>query len=288
MSKLKSAVILIIFLLIISYLAASIFKIEKGDFGNVALIKINGVIATESANSLFSDQTASSEDIVNEIKKANEDKDIKAILFEINSPGGSAVASAEIAEAINKVNKTTVALIREIGTSGAYWAASACDKIVAHPLSVTGSIGVIGSYLEFSGLLEIYNVSYERLVSGKYKDFGTPMKELTPEERQIFQSTLDQIHEYFINAVAKNRGMDPEKVKEVATGRFYIGSEAKELGLIDVLGSRDEALQLIKQEANITEIKLVKYEKSKGLLSMFAGAFSKSNLGLEQGVKITT
>ena len=288
MSKLKTSIGIIIVLLIISYLAASVFKLEKGGLGNVALINIDGVIATESSDSVFSGQIASSNGIVNEIKKANSDEDIKAILFEINSPGGSAVASAEIAEAIKKVNKTTVALIREIGTSGAYWAASACDKIVAHPLSITGSIGVIGSYLEFSGLLERYNITYERLVSGQYKDIGTPYKELTPEERQILQSTMDQIRQYFVNAVAKNRGMDVSKVNEIATGRFYLGSEAKELGLIDSLGSEDEALQLVKQEANITDVKLVKYEQSKGLLSIFTGVFSKKDFGVEQGVKITT
>jgi protease-4 len=286
--KIKRAIKAVILILIALFLAVMVLSFAKGKFGNVAVIEIGGVIATEGSDSIFSGQITSSEEIVNEIKKANKDEDIKAILFKINSPGGSAVASAEIAEAIKKVNKTTVALVREIGTSGAYWAASACDKIVAHPLSMTGSIGVIGSYLEFSGLLERYNVTYERLISGKYKDMGTSLKELTPEERQIMQSTMDQIREYFVNEVAKNRGMSVSKVNEIATGRFYLGSEAKELGLIDVLGGEDEALQLIKQEANITELKLVKYEKPKGLFSMFAGVLSNKNIGVEQGIKITT
>ncbi|MBI3883795.1 MAG: signal peptide peptidase SppA [Sphingobacteriales bacterium] len=173
------------------------------------------------------------------------------MLFEINSPGGSAVASEEIANAVKKANKTTVAWIREIGTSGAYWVASSSGHIVANRVSITGSIGVIASYLEFPGLLEHYNITYQRLVSGKYKDIGSPFKEMTPEEKAIFQQNLDTIRDYFVSEVAKNREMSKKDVDKIANGVFYLGAQAKELGLIDELGGKDEAINYIEKKDGI-------------------------------------
>src|SRR3989344_1664750 len=144
----------------------------------VAVIPIEGVITT-AEDDLFSD-VANSRDIVDLIKEADNNPNVKAIVFEINSPGGSPVASEEIANAIKQTSKPTVAYIREVGASGGYWIASATDRIFASRMSITGSIGVIGSYLEFDGLLDKYNITYRRLVGGKYKDIGSPFKELTP------------------------------------------------------------------------------------------------------------
>ena len=175
--KIKATILIIVSLFILSWLVSSFFTNES--FGNVAHIKISGIIMPDAGS--FFNPGAGSSDIVNFIQQANADSSIKAILLEIDSPGGSPVASAEIAEAVRNSNKTVVAWIRDSGTSGAYWAASAAYKIVAHPLSITGSIGVIGSYLDYAGLLERFNVTYERLVSGQYKDIGSPYKELTAD-----------------------------------------------------------------------------------------------------------
>ncbi|MBI2130309.1 S49 family peptidase, partial [Candidatus Woesearchaeota archaeon] len=149
---------------------------------------------------------------------------------------GSPVASEEIANAIKKTNKTSVAWIREIGTSGAYWVASSTDYIIASRVSITGSIGVIASYTEFSGIMKDYNLTYRRLISGKYKDIGDPFKELVPEEQEILQSYLDSIRDYFVEEVAKNRNMKKQEVEKAANGLFYLGGEAKKLGLIDEIG----------------------------------------------------
>src|SRR3990172_9614359 len=161
--------------------AFSDFDDDNGvGFGNVAIIRIYGPILTTDGG-LLSGEVTKSDDILKFIKKANESDEIKAVVFEINSPGGSAVASDEIGRAIKEMNKTTVAWIREVGASGGYWIASSTDHIIANRMSITGSIGVIGSYLEFSGLLNRYNVTYQRMVSGKYKDMGSPFKELSDE-----------------------------------------------------------------------------------------------------------
>jgi protease-4 len=222
--------------------------------GNVAVIPVQGVIlTTDGPEQLFGGETiASSSRITQFIKDANGNPDVQAIVLEIDSPGGSPVASDEIAAAVAKANKTTVAVIREVGASGAYWVATAADRIFAHPLSVTGSIGVTGSYLEFAGLLRDWNITYRSLTSGKYKDAGSPYKELTRDEEALYRDLLDRIHGRFVRTVAENRGLPEARVGELATGFVYLGEEARELGLIDEFGGRPEALAWLERELNIT------------------------------------
>jgi protease-4 len=206
-------IFVLLFLAIISFISAFVIGLfvsssDVQSLGNVAYIRITGPIVADAPTGFLAEEVASSTDIVELIEMASEDEEIKAILLEINSPGGTAVASYEIAEAVRLANKTTVAWIREAGASGAYWIATATDHVVANPVSIVGSIGVISSYIDFSGTLERYNASYQRLVSGKYKDMGSPFKKLTGEEEKIFQENLDIIRDVFIEEVAANRGMD--------------------------------------------------------------------------------
>ncbi|MDP6599849.1 MAG: signal peptide peptidase SppA [Candidatus Woesearchaeota archaeon] len=278
----------IIGLTILSFLIALLISFFIGnDFegldGNVAVIDITGTIVTDKdANFLFEDVT-SSDEIRKLIRKADKNNRIKAIIFKINSPGGSAVASEEIANEIKKTNKTTAAWIREIGTSGAYWIASSADHIVANRMSITGSIGVIASYLGFSGFLEEHNVSYERLVAGSLKDMGSPFKELTPGEKALFEKSLDAIHDYFVDEIAKNRNLRKSDVKKIATGMFYLGVEAKELGLVDELGSREEVIDYIEKQIG-EEADLVEYKKEKGFLSSLSQVIGQSSFYIGKGV----
>ncbi|MFA6088722.1 MAG: signal peptide peptidase SppA [Candidatus Woesearchaeota archaeon] len=229
---------------------------------NVAVIKMYSAISLSEDNSFLS-QSESSQRILDYIQTASESENIKAIIFEINSPGGEVVASKEIVDAIKKTNKTTVAWIRSIGTSGAYWVASSTDYIISDDLSIVGSIGVYSSYLDFAGLLKDYNVTYNRLVAGKYKDMGTPLKPLTKEERDIEQKKLNLIHDYFIRDVAGNRNMAYSEVEKLATGEYYLGIEAKENGLVDELGNFDTVKTYLSTKLNITDIKLVEFSKPK-------------------------
>ncbi|MEM4336511.1 MAG: signal peptide peptidase SppA [Candidatus Woesearchaeota archaeon] len=282
-NRFNTAILIMLGLFILSYLLVQVFGLSEKQFGNVAKIKINGIITSEEGNFL-GETTLSSSDFRKFIEDAETKSSIKAILVEINSPGGSPVASAEIAESIAKAKKPVVALIREQGTSGAYWAASAADKIVAHPLSITGSIGVIGSYLQFSGFLERYNISYERLVAGQYKDIGSPLKELTNEEKKLLQGALDEIYYYFVVSVAHNRNISVEELEKIADGRFYTGMQAKKLGLIDELGGIDEAEELLKQLTNISEIHYVEYEKKRTLLDLFSGVLYYQSFAFGEGI----
>ena len=179
-------IVVAVLLFLILAMFAAVFG-SDGFLGNVAYIPVWGTITVGGQSSFLAQEEATSEKLVKFIEDADEDPLIKAIVLDINSPGGSAVASDEIASAIKRAEKPTVAIVREVGASGGYWVASSTDHIIANRMSIVGSIGVISSYLEFARLLENYNITYQRLVAGKYKDMGTPFKELTEEEESILQ-----------------------------------------------------------------------------------------------------
>ena len=282
------AIFVLLLLSVLGFIAVGILSLFAGVdveslTGNVALISIEGVIVGAEDSEFLFESVTNSQDIVELIEKADENPSIKAIILQINSPGGSAVASEEIANSVKITNKTTVAWIREAGTSGAYWAASAADHIVASRVSVTGSIGVIASYLEFPGLLERYNVTYRRLVSGRYKDIGSPLKEMTEEEKAIFQQSLDDIRDYFANEVAKNRKLSKKDIDKAANGLFYLGAEAKELGLVDELGSKDEVIAYIEKKEGI-KAEIAEYKKEEGLLDILSSILSRQSFFVGKGI----
>ncbi len=273
------AVLFVLFVLL--PLTFAVFDGEK--FGNVAKIPIDGVI-TSNGGSSFGQSFASAKEIVKFIESADKDKQVQIIVLEINSPGGSAVASDEIAAAVKKVKKPVVAHIRELGASGGYWIASASDYIIANRMSITGSIGVISSYLEFSGLMEEYGIGYQQLTSGKYKDAGTPFRKLTSEEENLLQKKLDRIHDFFIEEVANNRKLSEKEVRDVATGEFYLGVEAKALGLVDELGGKEELESYLKKEQGLKEIDYLVFEKQLGLFDLFAQVFGDFSFLIGKGI----
>lgn len=282
----------IVFLLVLGFISLitagilSLFFVPDVAYmgtGNVALIEIKGPIIIEGDGGIFGEQFSASSVIVPLIEEASKNENIKAILLDINSGGGSPVGSDEIASAIKDSNKTTVALIRGAGASGAYWIASATDHIIANRMSLTGSIGVIGSYLEFGEFLDDYNISYQRFVSGKHKDIASPFKEPTSEERDLFQGFIDRMHVFFISDVAENRNMSYEDVEKIATGLFYIGAEAYELGLVDELGSRNEAVKYLEAELNET-VEMVSYKRQKSFFESLSLVFNDPSYLIGRGI----
>ncbi len=276
---------IIFFLIIFAFAITILFPGETLIGGNIAVVPINGIISTGDNSDFIGTKATPSEKIVEWIKDADKSKETKAILLEIDSPGGSPVATEEIATAVKNANKTVVAVIREMGASGAFWVATAADYIFASKMSLTGSIGVTGSRLEFSGLLKDYNVTYRQLSSGKYKDAGSPWKEMSIEEQQLFQIMLDSIHSDFISAVAENRKMPVDKVKEIANGFVLTGAQAKELGLIDAIGNKEDAIKYIEQQLNITA-KTYELKPSKSIFEEILGV-SSYNIGRGIGTELT-
>ncbi len=250
--------------------------------GNVLVISIKGVIVGDDPGG-FGSTALSANSVVADIESAAEDDNIDAIVFEINSPGGSAVASDEIAQAVLAVEKPTVSYIREVGASGAYWVAASTDKIFVNRMSITGSIGVIASYLQFSDLLDEHGVTYERMVAGRYKDMGTPFKDLSDTERLIFQQTLDQIHTEFIEGVAENRNMSVSEVRKLATGQVYLGIKAIELGLVDAIGGKNEVEAYLEQELNVT-VELFEWERKKSILDLLSQLSGGNSYQVGRGI----
>jgi protease-4 len=274
------------FLIIALWLVSLVLPSVEMVSGNVAVVPIKGMITTGSdGTSLFGGEYASSEKIVKWIEKAEENSGIKAILLEINSPGGSPVATDEIVQAVKKAKQTkpVYSIIREVGASGAYWVASASTKIMAERMSTTGSIGVLASYLEFSGLMDDYNVTYQRLVSGKYKDTGSQYKQLTDDERALLQKKIDIIYEIFVQDVAANRNIPLSQMRLLADGSIYIGTEALQLGLVDVLGSKNDAIKLIESDLNITA-DIYEFKSSTGLFGGFGSAMSQGFYYIGRGI----
>mgnify|MGYP001607242030 FL=1 len=285
-SKLKSILLTVAVTLFAAFVVIPLFFslfFDGEKLGNVALIPIEGAI-TGSGETELGALTVSSEDIVTFIEEADKNPQVKVLLLEINSPGGSAVASDEIASAVKKSSKPVVALIREAGASGGYWVASAADYVIANRMSITGSIGVLSSYLEFSGLMEKYGVGYEQLTAGEYKDMGAPFKKLSEPERKIMQSKLDKIHQYFIEEIAVNRGLEVSRVEALATGEFFLGVEALELGLVDALGDKNTAEEFVKKRYGLKKVDYILYQHQPGFLESLSTVFSDFYFSIGEGI----
>lgn len=279
-------VFIIIFsvLMVLIALAATFSGAPSEGRGNVAHIKVEGIITTSPQTDFFAQEMgASSTRIVEQIERARDDRSIQGIIFEINSPGGSGVASDEIAAAIRSLDKPTVAYVREVGASGAYWIASSTDHILANRLSTVGSIGVIASYLEFSGFLERYNISYQRFVAGDQKDFGSPFRAPTPVETERFQAQLNELHDIFIEEVAAGRGLDPEYVRSIADGSFVTGNAALELGLIDGFGGEKEAVAYM-EEVLDSKVSVTYYRQPRGFFSSLSGYIARNLHAVGKGI----
>lgn len=283
MSKFSKILFTLLILWLVSWVASSFVKTDFRE--KIAVIPLEGTIVGTGTTSLVSSSTFKSQTIVDFIHQANNDDTIRGILLVINSPGGTVVASKEIVEAVKGSEKPVVAYIREIGTSGAYWAASAADYIVADELSLTGSIGVVSTLLEFSQLMEKYGVTYEGLKTGRYKDVGSPFRQMTDEERTLLLGKMQKIHDVFVADVASNRGLDKQQVASLANGIYYLGTEALDLGLIDEVGSRELALNRTKELAEVEDAVEVEYKQT-GYLGDILGklsAYSFYHLGRGMG-----
>ncbi len=272
MKKWKIVLLTILLLWLVSYIVASFFKDSKINLEDkIAVIPIYGPITISGSSSFIIEESGSSSNsIIEFLDKANSDSSVKAIILEIDSPGGTVVASEELANAVKSSNKPTVALIREVGASGAYWVASSANKIIASPMSITGSIGVLGSYLEFSEIFEKYGITYQELTAGELKEIGSPFKPLTPKEREIIQKKINLIHDYFIDEVSRNRNLSVTQIQEIRSGLFYLGREAIDLGLVDYLGNKDLAINVSKELAGIKEAKIITYERKVSFLDIFS------------------
>ena len=282
MGKLSIIIGVLAMLYILSFATSKVVDVDFAD--KIAIITIEGAILPDGAKIPFQNTGVSSETLIKFLDEADKSKDVKGIILEINSPGGAVVASKEVAERVAKIEKPVVALIKDMGASGAYWIAASTDSIIADRFSITGSIGVIAAYLEFSELFEKYGVTYESLKSGEYKDIGSPLKKLSNNERVVLQRKLDIIHEAFLDEVKTKRNLSEKQVNEIRTGVYFLGQEAKELGLVDMLGNKELAINITKEKAGIDEAKIIVYEKKETIFDLFTGLSASAAFFMGEGV----
>jgi len=220
------------------------------------LIYASGLI-TEGANNpnpLVGEGTVGSQTLIDAFRSAERDKDVKAILFRIDSPGGSAVASESIwreTMRAKEAGKKIVVSMGDVAASGGYYIAASADKIVAEPATITGSIGVLAGKFLFAGLLNKIGGGWSAVQVGDNAGIDSSFEDFTPAQTSRFEAMLDNVYDGFKDRVAKGRRLDAASVEAVAKGRVWSGADAKDKGLVDALGGMSTALALAKAEAGI-------------------------------------
>ena len=222
----------------------------------IAHIPLEGVIVAASSREL------TPESVKAQVGKATKNK-VKGVIFEIDSPGGQVVPSQQVAACIQQIKVPTVALITGCAASGGYWLASSCDYVIAHELSIVGRIGVILGHYDLSDLLNKIGIKYDGVQAGKYKDMGSPHRSFTEEERTFLEQELKDAHELFIRTIADNRSLPVEQVRTLANGLIYHGTKARELGLIDAIGTEADAIAYLEQQGGFKHDKVVSYNPKK-------------------------
>lgn len=250
--------------------------LKKGDpEQGVAIIRVDGVISSQGQSDFFGNETPDmASTIIRKIEKAKKDPDIKAVLLEVDSPGGEAYASKLIYNKLlelKEADKKLVVLMKSTAASGGYLISAPADHIVASSMTTTGSLGVIVTGTDFEGLYQKLGITEFHVVNsqGNLKLLeGLDNKE--SESYKVLQSILDDVYDDFVSIVAQGRGLTVEETKKIADGRIYSGKQAKDLGLVDSIGELDAAEDAIKATASLDEPNYVLYEDKTDSFSLYS------------------
>ena len=243
------------------------FTLEGTEKGKVVIIAVRGKIDDDPKPGLLQEKPSMLQEFVAQLRKAEQDNQVRAVLLKIDSPGGSVTASDLLYHEITAFKKRSdvkvVAALMNVAASGGYYTALSADHIVAHPTTITGSVGVIFLQPKVAGLMEKIGVGVEVSKSGKNKDMGSPFRPTTPDEEVMFQELTDRLAKRFVTLVQKHRQLDKNALAEVATARVYLADEALERRLVDQVGYLNDAVQKAKQLSGLPpEAKVVVYRRS--------------------------
>jgi protease-4 len=250
--------------------------IEGGGRNKVVEIDVTGIISFQGESGLLFDEEDMATRVIHEIEQAGDDPRVVAILLMVDSPGGGVTASDIIYEKLVRFKSTgegsrkVVALMRDLAASGGYYVSAAADKIVAHRTTITGSIGVLISMANFKGLGDKIGVKDVTIKSGRNKDMLNPLREVGTEETNILQAAVNDMYDRFVSVVARGRGMDAAKVREIADGRIYTATQALALNLVDEIGYREDAITQLKKVTGLTKLKIVKYKTTASFLDLLS------------------
>lgn len=242
----------------------------------VALIDVDGIIMNVRTSALFGSGENPVSLFHEKLAAAADDPHVKAVVLRINSPGGAVTASDIMYQELLKFREATgkpvVACMMDVAASGGYYLAMACDRVYAHPTTVTGSIGVIMSLYNAHGLLTKIGVNSDPIKSGPNKDIGSPARPMSDEERAILQGMVNCFYDQFVQVVVRGRQLPEERVRALADGRAYTGIEAKQLGLVDEIGYLDDAIKTAMDMACIKNACIIAYDRCDGYRgSIYAG-----------------
>ena len=235
----------------------------------IAVVPVEGTIASADDSLGGTQPTVTPEGLSDALRQAGGDPSVAAVVLEINSPGGGVTASDEMHQSILDFEKNTgkpvVVSMGDVTASGGYYISTAADRIVANETTLTGSLGVIFEFTNFAEAADKYGIKQVVIKSGKYKDIGSAFREMTPEERGIYQSIVDESYSQFVDVISEGRGIPKERVRQIADGRVYSGVQAKELGLIDSFGDLDKASAIAGKLANTDDTTVVHYVQEPSL-----------------------
>jgi len=246
-------------------LSEQVLEKAKGTKDKILLIPLSGIISSSSSRGAFSSQDNLVEVLGMQLDKAKKDKHIKGLILTVNSPGGAVTASEIIYHKIAKFKKEkgvpVVVLMGDVAASGGYYISMAGDKIIAHPTTITGSIGVISMFFNLQGLFGKIGVDVVTLKTGAMKDVGSFARPMEPEEKAYIMVILEQMYGVFLDRVLSNRTeLTREELLKLADGRVFTASQALEAKLIDQIGYFEDAVSAVKEKGNFSEASVVAYE----------------------------
>ena len=229
----------------------------------IAVVPVEGTIAPADNTVGGTQPTTTPEGLADALRQAGQDTSVVAVVLEINSPGGGVTAGDEMHQSILDFKKNTgkpvVVSMGDTAASGGYYISTAADRIVANETTLTGSLGVIIPLNNYAEAADKYGIKQVVIKSGKYKDMGSAFREMTPDEREIFQTIVNQDYAEFVDVISEGRDIPEDRVREIADGRVYSGSQAKDLGLVDSFGSLDEASAIAGRLAGERDTTVVRY-----------------------------
>jgi len=240
---------------------------DPDDQAKVALIDVQGILTSDQEESLFASKESQVVALVEKLKLAEADPNVKAVVLRIDTPGGDVTTSDilynELISFKSRKKVPVVAAFMGVAASGGYYLASGCDAIVAHPTTITGSIGVISMHVSLTGLLDKIGVKVEALKSGPNKDMGSPFRALSEDDRRLLQALIDQFYARFVSVVVEGRKgrLTESQVRTLADGRIFTAPQALEAKLVDGVGYLADAVFEAQKRANVSKAKLVMYSR---------------------------
>lgn len=238
----------------------------------IAVIPVEGLISAADSGVAGTVPTTTPEGLRDALRQAEEDENVAAVILEINSPGGGVTASdrmyGEILEFKESSGKPVLAALGTTAASGGYYIATAADEILAEETTLTGSLGVILQLPNFTETADKVGFEQNIIKSGEFKDMGSSFRDITPQEREIFQAIVDENYDAFVEVIVEGRDLPADEVRRIADGRIYSGKQARELNLVDNLGDLEEAARNARERAGVEEATVVRYVQPPGLADL--------------------